>query len=88
MQCDYVVTSDTVTAHLAPSLGASTLICLRHRADWRWGTPRHPTRWYAKAEILFQDESETWAPVLAAAARRILGRDARGASPASAGEAA
>lgn len=84
-QCDYVVTPDTVTAHLAPALGVPTLVCLRHRADWRWGTARYPTRWYAKAELLFQDESETWAPVLATAARRILGRDAPGASPASAG---
>ncbi|MBV9446858.1 MAG: hypothetical protein JO345_13330 [Streptosporangiaceae bacterium] len=72
VQCDYVVTSDTVTAHLAPALGTPTLICLRHRADWRWGTPHRPTRWYAMAELLFQDQSGTWAPVLSAAARRIL----------------
>jgi hypothetical protein len=71
-RCDYVVTSDTVTAHLAPALGVPTLICLRHRADWRWGTPQQPTRWYAMAELLFQDQAGTWAPVLSAAARRIL----------------
>lgn len=70
-QCDYVVTADTVTAHLAPALGVPTLVCLRHRADWRWGTPLNPTRWYAAVELLFQDSSEDWAPVLSAAARHI-----------------
>lgn len=70
-QCDYVVTADTVTAHLAAALGVPTLVCLRHRADWRWGTPLNPTRWYAAAELLFQDSSEDWAPVLSAAARHI-----------------
>lgn len=70
-QCDYVVTADTVTAHLAPALGVPTLICLRYRADWRWGTSLSPTLWYARAELLFQDPSEDWTPVLSAAARRI-----------------
>jgi hypothetical protein len=70
-RCDLVVTADTVTAHLAPALGVPTLICLRHRPDWRWGTPKHPTRWYAAADTLFQDESRDWGTVLAEACRRV-----------------
>jgi hypothetical protein len=70
-QCDFVVTADTVTAHLAPALGIPTFICLRHQADWRWGTPSNPTHWYQSAELLFQDPSETWLPVLHRAGLRI-----------------
>jgi hypothetical protein len=66
-QCDLVVTSDTVTAHLAPALGVPTIICLRHRPDWRWGTPKYPTRWYAAAQLLFQDEARNWSTVIAEA---------------------
>lgn len=70
-RCDYVVTADTVTAHLAPAVGVPTFVCLRHQADWRWGTPANPTQWYRAAELIFQDESQQWKPVLSAAARRI-----------------
>lgn len=70
-QCDYVVTADTVTAHLAAALGVPTLICFLRRPDWRWGTPDNPTRWYVNAEMLFQGASEDWRPVLAAASRRV-----------------
>lgn len=71
-QCDWVVTADTVTAHLGAALGVPTIICLLHRPDWRWGGPSNPTRWYATAQTIFQDESRDWRPVLAEAARRIL----------------
>lgn len=76
-RCDYVVTVDTLTAHLAPAIGVPTFVCLRHRADWRWGTPANRTRWYRAAELLFQDESQQWRPVLRAAARQIS-ENARG----------
>lgn len=70
-QCDYVVTADTVTAHLAPAVGVPTLICLRHRPDWRWGTRANPTQWYASAKTLFQEKPEDWRPVLRTAASLI-----------------
>ncbi len=80
-RCDYVVTADTVTAHLGPAVGVPTFVCLRHRADWRWGTPANPTRWYRDAELLFQDESQRWKPVLDAAAQRIAGSPASQPAP-------
>ena len=70
-QCDLVVTADTVTAHLAPALGVPTMICLRHRADWRWGTAGNPTIWYGSAELLFQDARLRWETVLTDAAERV-----------------
>jgi hypothetical protein len=79
-ECDLVVTADTVTAHLAPALGVPTLICLRQRPDWRWGTPVRPTRWYAAAEMLFQDASENWSTVIVEAARLVLERRNRSAA--------
>jgi hypothetical protein len=63
-QCDLVVTADTVTAHLAPALGVPTLIALRHWPAWIWGTRRNPTYWYERAQLVFQGEDETWAPVI------------------------
>lgn len=80
-RCDYVVTADTVTAHLGPAVGVPTFVCLRHRADWRWGTPANPTRWYRDAELLFQDESQRWKPVLDAAAQRIADSSASQPAP-------
>lgn len=76
-QCDAVVTVDTVTAHLAPALGVPTIVCLLHRPDWRWGSPRRPTRWYAHAHPLFQGQDGAWRGVTSAAAAAIselLGR--------------
>lgn len=72
-QCDYIVTADTVTAHLGPALGIPTFICLRYRPDWRWGTAARPTRWYAHAELVFQGPDMRWEPVLAEVSRRISG---------------
>ncbi len=71
-QCDQIVSVDTVTAHLAAALGVPTLICLRHRPDWRWGTPANPTHWYRHARLLFQDESRRWEPVIHAVAEHLL----------------
>ncbi len=71
-QCRYVVTSDTVTAHLAPALGVPTIICLRHLPDWRWGAPATPTNWYDNAHLMFQRADEQWPPVLENAVRAVL----------------
>jgi hypothetical protein len=59
-QCDLVVTSDTVTAHLAPGLGTPTTVLLLHKPDWRWGTRQRPTDWYDAADLLFQPEPGDW----------------------------
>lgn len=64
VQCDLVVTADTVTAHLAPALGVPTLIGLRHWPAWIWGTKHNPTRWYEQAQFVFQGEDESWSPAI------------------------
>lgn len=71
-QCRYVLTSDTVTAHLAAALGVPTIICLRRLPDWRWGAPTTPTNWYGSARLMFQKGDEQWPPVLEDAALAIL----------------
>ncbi|OLE28746.1 MAG: hypothetical protein AUG49_01490 [Catenulispora sp. 13_1_20CM_3_70_7] len=70
-QCRYVVTADTVTAHLAPALGVPTIICLRHLPDWRWGAPAAPTTWYDTARLTFQKGDEHWQSVLDQAVRTV-----------------
>jgi hypothetical protein len=69
--CDLVLSADTVTAHVAAAVGTPTLIFLRRYADWRWGTPAAPTRWYTAAELLFQDDGLSWEPAFGVAGQRI-----------------
>jgi ADP-heptose:LPS heptosyltransferase len=70
-QCDLVVTSDTVTAHLAPGLGIPTTVLLLHEPDWRWGTRERPINWYAHAELLFQPEPGDWQSVISTIRTRL-----------------
>lgn len=56
---DAVVSVDTVTLHLAGSLGIRTLAVLPHDADARWG--RGPaTPWYPSVELFRQSQSLDW----------------------------
>lgn len=62
-----VVTVDTMVAHLAGTLGATTTLLLRARADWRWGnTDRTP--WYPSLRLLRQHQDGDWTAPLRAVA--------------------
>ncbi len=60
---DLVVTSDTVTAHLAGALGAPTFVALRHRPDWRWMQDRPDSPWYPTMRLFRQGEHGSWPTV-------------------------
>src|SRR5262249_39795696 len=47
MKClDLVITSDTVTAHLAGALGVPVWVALPWNAEWRWLRGRDDCPWY------------------------------------------
>lgn len=80
---DLVVSVDTLVAHLAGSLGAPTLLLLKHDADWRWmtGCPSQP--WYPSVQRLRQAQAGDWNEPLRKVQRRLdeIARRKAGALP-------
>jgi tetratricopeptide (TPR) repeat protein len=66
MELDLIVTVDTMTAHLAATLGRPTWILLPFAADWRWMRGRSDSPWYPAARLFRQPEPGNWAAVVAA----------------------
>jgi tetratricopeptide (TPR) repeat protein len=66
MTLDLVVTSDTVTAHLAGALGVPTWVALRSRPDWRWMQQRPDSPWYPTMRLFRQERPTDWQGVFAA----------------------
>jgi len=62
-ELDLVVSSDTVTAHLAGALGVPTWVALSTSSDWRWLTEREDTPWYPNMRLFRQRSRGQWAPV-------------------------
>jgi tetratricopeptide (TPR) repeat protein len=58
--CDWVVSVDNSTAHLASATGTPTLILLPLNADWRWFQPGVKTPWYANTRLFWQDKIGVW----------------------------
>ena len=54
---DAVVSTDTSLAHLSAGLGIPTYLLLNKGADWRWGTPENPVRWYDSMKLFWLDDS-------------------------------
>ncbi len=61
---DLVVTSDTVTAHLAGALGVRVWVALPLTADWRWMYNRSDSPWYASMKLFRQTRFDDWTGVL------------------------
>jgi hypothetical protein len=65
MHLDIVLSVDTVTAHLAGSLGRPTWIMLNDYAvDWRWLLGRNSTPWYPSAVLFRQEKMDDWESVI------------------------
>ena len=58
--CDIIITIDNITAHLAGSLGASTLLLLPFCSDWRWGVDDSSSYWYASLRLIRQQTKGVW----------------------------
>jgi len=78
---DLVVSVDTMTAHLAGTLGLPTLTLLPQPCDWRWMERREDTPWYPTMRLLRQSRAGDWTDVVerVLAEVRIRADRARGA---------
>ena len=64
---DAVICVDTLTAHLAGSLGVPTTVLHRYCREWRWGSKEiagEVTPWYPSIQSLDKTHPDDWAPLL------------------------
>ena len=61
---DLVITVDSVTAHLAGSLGVPAWTLLKFDADWRWLERRRDSPWYPSMRLYRQPAAGAWEAVL------------------------
>lgn len=64
-QMDLVVTTCTVTAHLAGSLGVPVWTLLHWEPFWMWGQGRDDSPWYPQMRLWRQDAPRDWDGVFA-----------------------
>jgi tetratricopeptide (TPR) repeat protein len=72
-ELDLIVTSDTVTAHLAGALGVPVWVALSTSPDWRWLTQREDSPWYPNMRLFRQGIRGQWAPVFERIAGELAG---------------
>jgi hypothetical protein len=81
---DLVISTDTMTAHLAGALGIPVWTLLPWHCDWRWMYERDDTPWYPTMRLFRQRRPGDWSDVvssviaaLAAARPALRARDTR-----------
>ncbi|WP_183470280.1 tetratricopeptide repeat protein [Limimaricola variabilis] len=70
-EMDLIVTSDTVTAHLAGSLGRPVWTLLHWDAFWLWGRGSDRTPWYPSMRLIRQTRPHDWSDVFETVARDL-----------------
>jgi tetratricopeptide (TPR) repeat protein len=68
---DFVVTSDTVTAHLAGALGLHVWVLLAANADWRWLNGREDSPWYPSMRLFRQSVAGDWSGLFERVSQRL-----------------
>jgi tetratricopeptide (TPR) repeat protein len=68
---DLVVTTDTLTAHLAGALGIPVWVVLSASPDWRWLTEREDSPWYPTMRLFRQRAGGVWSEVYERVAREL-----------------
>ena len=65
--CDFVLTVDTLIAHLAGTLNVPTRILLGLNSDWRWSLNEATTPWYSSVQLYRRRVGQSWKEVIAKA---------------------
>jgi tetratricopeptide (TPR) repeat protein len=68
---DLIVTTDTLTAHLAGALGIPVWVVLGASPDWRWLTEREDSPWYPTMRLFRQRAGGGWSEVYERVAREL-----------------
>jgi ADP-heptose:LPS heptosyltransferase len=66
VNCDLVISVDTMAAHLAGALDVPTWTLLKFSADWRWLLDRADSPWYPSMRLYRQPWPGAWTEVLEA----------------------
>ena len=61
---DLVISVDTMTAHLAGTVGVRTWTLLPCDADWRWMRDREDSPWYPTMRLFRQRRERDWSQVI------------------------
>ena len=77
---DLVVTSDTVSAHLAGALGVPVWVALPLDPDWRWLLNRRDSPWYPTMRLFRQRELGNWRNVFEEIGQALRERISLGAA--------
>lgn len=78
MNCDLVISSCTMNAHLAGALARPLFVALRRVPDWRWLVKREDCPWYPTARLFRQEQEGDWASVCARIAAAVRGAAEQG----------
>lgn len=70
-QMDLTITTDTMLAHLAGSLGVRVWTLLSTLTDWRWSGHSAQTPWYPSMRLFRQQRLNDWASVVRAVEREL-----------------
>jgi hypothetical protein len=60
IECDLVISVDTMAAHLAGALGKPVWVLLTHDSDWRWMLERGDSPWYPTMKLFRQEAAGDW----------------------------
>jgi hypothetical protein len=71
VNCDLVISVDTMAAHLAGALAVPTWTLLKFSADWRWLLDRADSPWYPSMRLYRQPWPGAWTEVLEAVAATL-----------------
>tara|TARA_B100001113_G_C21095288_1_gene616299 strand:+ start:201 stop:1793 length:1593 start_codon:yes stop_codon:yes gene_type:complete len=72
MNCDLVITSDTVIAHLAGALGKPVWVALKYIPDWRWMLKRSDSPWYPTMILYRQKDLNNWDTVFSSIKKDLI----------------
>jgi tetratricopeptide (TPR) repeat protein len=61
--CDFVVSVDNSTVHLAGALGRDTRVLLPFMPNWRWLIDRDDSPWYSSVKLYRQGSDRSWSGV-------------------------
>jgi ADP-heptose:LPS heptosyltransferase len=64
--CDFVITADNTTVHLAGALGKPTWVLVPHghARIWYWFNGRDDSPWYPRVRVHRQRKGQTWAELI------------------------
>lgn len=72
---DLVIAVDSLSAHLAASLGKQVWLLLPHAAEWRWLRTRQDSPWYPSIRLFRQERPGEWDEVIDRLRRALGGRE-------------